>query len=215
MKTTVVAAAALLATVSAQSLCAVDCFQSVVTEHPPLSCREASMYLCFCKGKDLQNYFAECAYSKCGDNAQDAVNFGVSLCKDMGVPIDPPTRPVNPATSQAPAVTTPSTTSNAPVDTAVKSSPENDVTTILNAASTATSAAASAVASTVVPPVQGHSSQASSIIATVTQQPFQTTNQTGAQPTSSGVVTAAGVNLKLGTAMLGAMCVGAAAVQLL
>lgn len=59
----------------------VDCFQSVVTEHPPLSCKEASMYLCFCKGKDLQNYFAECAYSKCGDNAQDAVNFGVSLCK--------------------------------------------------------------------------------------------------------------------------------------
>ncbi|KAG8421391.1 hypothetical protein J3459_007544 [Metarhizium acridum] len=160
------------------------------------------MYLCFCKGKDLQNYFAECAYSKCGNNAQDAVNFGVGLCKD-------------PDCQPAPAVTTPSTTSNAPVDTAVKSSTENDVMTASAAFSATTSAIISAIASTVVPPVQGHSSQASSTIATVTQQPSYTTDQTGAQPTSSGVVTAAGVNLKLGTAMLGALCVGAAAVQLL
>ena len=55
-----------------------------MTEHPPLECKEANMYLCFCKGQDLQNYFAECAYSKCESEAEGAINFGVSLCKGMG-----------------------------------------------------------------------------------------------------------------------------------
>ncbi|POR34790.1 Uncharacterized protein TPAR_05001 [Tolypocladium paradoxum] len=81
MRTIYVAAASLLSVATAQSLCAVNCFQSVVTEHPPLSCKEDNMYLCFCKGKDLQNYFTECAYSKCGSGANEAVAFGVGLCK--------------------------------------------------------------------------------------------------------------------------------------
>lgn len=68
------------------------------------------MYLCFCKGQDLQNYFAECAYSKCESEAEGAINFGVSFAKvwvhtrpiclghsnfavDMGIVIAPPKRP--------------------------------------------------------------------------------------------------------------------------
>ena len=41
------------------------------------------MYLCFCKSQELQNYFAECAYSKCASEAEQTVNFGVNLCKGM------------------------------------------------------------------------------------------------------------------------------------
>lgn len=63
----------------------VNCFQTVVTEHPPLSCKEANMYLCFCKGKDLQNYFAQCAAAKCGSNYDETINFGVGLCKGLSI----------------------------------------------------------------------------------------------------------------------------------
>ncbi|OAQ72662.1 extracellular membrane protein, CFEM domain-containing protein [Pochonia chlamydosporia 170] len=199
MKTAFVAAAGLLATASAQSLCAVNCFQTVVTEHPPLSCKEANMYLCFCKGKDLQNYFAQCAAAKCGSNYDETINFGVGLCKDLGVPIDPPARPATSTSSQAPIVTTPSTTSKAPVDTSVQSSTENGVKT----------------SSTAAPPAQSTTSKGASTIATITQQPSHATNQTGTQPTSSGVVTAAAMNLQLAPAMLAAVGVGAMAVQLL
>lgn len=80
------AAAGLLALASlatAQSFCAITCFQNVVTEHPPLDCTEDNMYLCFCKSQSLQNYFIDCAYDDCASEAQAAVDFGVNLCSGM------------------------------------------------------------------------------------------------------------------------------------
>lgn len=72
--------ASLAAVAQAQSLCAVNCFQSVITEHPPLDCTEGNMYLCFCKSTSLQGYFVDCAYEECTTDAEDTVAFGVNLC---------------------------------------------------------------------------------------------------------------------------------------
>ncbi|VUC23798.1 unnamed protein product [Clonostachys rosea] len=91
MKSFTAAAALTLATLAsqaqAQTGCAVSCFQQVITDHPPLSCTEANMYLCFCKDTSLQNYFIDCAKSSCGNNYQTAIEFGYSLCNDLGAPI--------------------------------------------------------------------------------------------------------------------------------
>lgn len=38
------------------------------------------MYLCFCKGEDLQGYFIDCIYDDCASEADDAIAFGVDLC---------------------------------------------------------------------------------------------------------------------------------------
>lgn len=70
----------LLSVAHAQSLCAVNCFQSVIAEHPPLTCTEDSMYLCFCKSTSLQGYFIDCAYNECSSEAEAAVAFGVNIC---------------------------------------------------------------------------------------------------------------------------------------
>jgi hypothetical protein len=83
MKSFQLAAAGMLSLFSiaqAQSLCAVNCFQSVIAEHPPLSCTEESMYLCFCKSTSLQGYFIDCAYNECASEAEAAVAFGVNIC---------------------------------------------------------------------------------------------------------------------------------------
>ncbi|KAM5359158.1 hypothetical protein ACJZ2D_014697 [Fusarium nematophilum] len=77
----------------AQSVCAINCFQGVITDHPPLDCKEENMYLCFCKAQDLQNYFLECVWDTCGDKADDAISFGVNLCAEYGIDIDVPDRP--------------------------------------------------------------------------------------------------------------------------
>ncbi|KAF7562825.1 hypothetical protein G7046_g1324 [Stylonectria norvegica] len=93
--------------------CAIDCFQGVITDHPPLECKEADMYHCFCKdpfGPPLQEYYLECARSDCGSStdAQNAIQFGVDLCSELGfpitIPIDQPTSPAT--TSKAPMETT-------------------------------------------------------------------------------------------------------------
>lgn len=73
--------------------CAISCFQKVVTEHPPLDCKEKDMYHCFCKMPSLQNYFYQCATGGgCPDAAsgQEAIGFGVNLCSELGLPITPP-----------------------------------------------------------------------------------------------------------------------------
>lgn len=41
------------------------------------------MYLCFCTIQPLQNYFLECVYEDCADEAEAAVGFGVNLCSGM------------------------------------------------------------------------------------------------------------------------------------
>lgn len=73
--------------------CAITCFQKVITEHPPLDCTEPDMYHCFCKRTDLQNYFYECSTGGgCPDAAsgQEAIQFGVDLCSELGLPINVP-----------------------------------------------------------------------------------------------------------------------------
>ncbi|KAL2673665.1 hypothetical protein Neosp_012108 [[Neocosmospora] mangrovei] len=86
----------------AQSVCAINCFQSVITEHPPLDCTEENMYLCFCKRSNLQNWFAECIWDECDSQADAAISFGVDLCADYGITITPPTKPEEePSTTQA------------------------------------------------------------------------------------------------------------------
>lgn len=64
------------------SIYQVYCFQDVISEHPPLDCTEANMYLCFCKDQELQDYFLDCVWGDgCADEEeQEAVNFGVKLC---------------------------------------------------------------------------------------------------------------------------------------
>ena len=64
----------------AQSVCAINCFQGVITDHPPLDCTEENMYLCFCKRSNLQNWFAECIWDECGSQSEAAIAFGVNLC---------------------------------------------------------------------------------------------------------------------------------------
>ncbi|KAK1764180.1 hypothetical protein QBC33DRAFT_596104 [Phialemonium atrogriseum] len=93
--------------------CAITCFQDVITDHPPLSCTEANMYLCFCKAEDLQGYFLDCVYSECGADADEAVDFGVDLCQELGVPITVPPRPT-PSAPSTDAPSTPSATNNPP-----------------------------------------------------------------------------------------------------
>lgn len=86
----------------AQSVCAINCFQSVITEHPPLDCTEENMYLCFCKRSNLQNWFAECIWDECDNQADAAISFGVDLCADYGITITPPTKPEEqPSTTQS------------------------------------------------------------------------------------------------------------------
>jgi hypothetical protein len=104
MKSFQLAAAGMLSLFSvaqAQSLCAVNCFQSVIAEHPPLSCTEESMYLCFCKSTSLQGYFIDCAYDECASEAEAAVAFGVNICSELGAPITVPARPTTTTTAAA------------------------------------------------------------------------------------------------------------------
>ncbi|KAF4977308.1 hypothetical protein FZEAL_6131 [Fusarium zealandicum] len=94
-----IAAAGLVGFVSmaqAQSMCAINCFQNFITDHPPLDCTEANMYLCFCNSSSLQGFFASCIWDGCDDMADDAIAFGVNLCAEeieYGVKITPPKRP--------------------------------------------------------------------------------------------------------------------------
>ncbi|WAO95934.1 CFEM domain-containing protein [Fusarium falciforme] len=86
----------------AQSVCAINCFQGVITDHPPLDCTEENMYLCFCKRSNLQNWFAECIWDECGSQSEAAIAFGVNLCADYGITITPPTKPEEqPTTTKA------------------------------------------------------------------------------------------------------------------
>lgn len=80
----------------------IECFQSVITEHPPLDCTQPNMYLCFCTIPSLQNYFIDCAYDSCAADSEAAINFGVNLCSELGAPITVPPRPSTTTTSSEP-----------------------------------------------------------------------------------------------------------------
>lgn len=74
----------------------INCFQDVVTEHPPTDCTEPDMYHCFCKMPDLQRYFVDCAYSDCPSTSEgaEAIGFGVDLC-DGKLPLHSSHPPAN------------------------------------------------------------------------------------------------------------------------
>ncbi|KAM5356644.1 hypothetical protein ACJ41O_003290 [Fusarium nematophilum] len=91
MKTSTFAQLALaMASVATAAIpkCSIECFQGVITDHPPMDCKEANMYLCFCKMPSLQWYYVECAKSDCGTNSEEAISFGTNLCDELGFPID-------------------------------------------------------------------------------------------------------------------------------
>ncbi|CAI6096298.1 unnamed protein product [Clonostachys chloroleuca] len=139
MKSFAAAAALALATlasqVQAQTGCAVSCFQKVITEHPPLSCTEANMYLCFCKDTSLQNYFIDCAKSSCGNNYQTAIEFGYSLCNDLGAPI-------NTAQPTSSAAAQPTTSAAAQPSSSAAAQPSSSAAAQSSSAAAASSSAA-------------------------------------------------------------------------
>ncbi|CAM1502661.1 Fc.00g074370.m01.CDS01 [Cosmosporella sp. VM-42] len=133
MKTSTILAGGVLSLASlaaAIPACAIECFQAVITDHPPLECQEADMYHCFCKdpfGPDLQRYYLECARSDCGSptDANDAIQFGVDLCSELGFPITIPIdEPTSPTTTSKPAETTsvPAKTTSEPAETTTEPS---------------------------------------------------------------------------------------------
>ncbi|KAF4471106.1 hypothetical protein FALBO_1973 [Fusarium albosuccineum] len=68
--------------------CAIDCFQSLITQLPPADCNEATTYKCFCRMPSMQSSFFGCAKPKCGDNYDEATSFAADLCDEVGIPIE-------------------------------------------------------------------------------------------------------------------------------
>ncbi|KAM0429735.1 hypothetical protein ACHAPT_006341 [Fusarium lateritium] len=85
---------------TAMPKCSIDCFQDVIYAHPPMACKEATMYMCFCKMPSLQWYFVECCNKKCEDS-EGAISFGTNLCEELGHPIETDKLTKPPITSEA------------------------------------------------------------------------------------------------------------------
>lgn len=210
------AAAGLLSLASvavAVPYCAITCFQDVITEHPPLDCTEANMYLCFCKMPSLQNYFLECVYSDCGSTAdsEEAVQFGVDTCAGLGVTITVPSGPPTSPTSSAPVV---EPTTTAPVEPTTTAPPAEETTSAPVEQST------SAAAPETSEPAAAEST-ASSTLSTSTSvesgvaSPTGSTTTGSATPSSTLVVVNKGNAMNAASGLLGAAGVAAAVFQLL
>ncbi|KAI8655247.1 CFEM domain-containing protein [Fusarium keratoplasticum] len=156
MKTSSFAQLLSLASVATAAMpkCAIDCFQDVIYAHPPMGCKESTMYLCFCKMPSLQWYFVECGKEKCEDS-EGAISFGLNLCDELGYPIEtdkltkPPITSEGTITDARPTVTgeddsKPTTNDAAETTTAEESAAETTEAASTTVASTgATTAAAS------------------------------------------------------------------------
>ncbi|KAM6515751.1 hypothetical protein FALCPG4_013964 [Fusarium falciforme] len=156
MKTSSFAQLLSLASVATAAMpkCAIDCFQDVIYAHPPMGCKESTMYLCFCKMPSLQWYFVECGKEKCEDS-EGAISFGLNLCDELGYPIEtdkltkPPITSEGTITDARPTVTgeddsKPTTNDAAETTTAEESTAETTEAASTTVASTgATTAAAS------------------------------------------------------------------------
>ncbi|RSL73851.1 hypothetical protein CEP54_000230 [Fusarium duplospermum] len=156
MKTSTFAQLLSLASVATAAMpkCAIDCFQDVIYAHPPMACKESTMYLCFCKMPSLQWYFVECGKEKCEDS-EGAISFGLNLCDELGYPIEtdkltkPPITSEGTITDARPTVTgdddtKPTTNSAAETTAEEESAAETTEAASTTAASTgATTAAAS------------------------------------------------------------------------
>ncbi|RSL45634.1 hypothetical protein CEP53_010678 [Fusarium sp. AF-6] len=152
MKTSTFAQLLSLASVATAAMpkCAIDCFQDVIYAHPPMACKESTMYLCFCKTPSLQWYFVECGKEKCEDS-EGAISFGLNLCDELGYPIEtdkltkPPITSEGTITDARPTVTG-DDDSKPTTDTAAETTAEESAAETTEAAST--SAAASTGATT-------------------------------------------------------------------
>ncbi|OBS28207.1 hypothetical protein FPOA_02148 [Fusarium poae] len=73
---------------AAETTCAIDCFQGLITNGPPADCKEATNYLCFCTMPTLQENFSKCADTSCGDDKSAAITWANDLCAKLGKPVD-------------------------------------------------------------------------------------------------------------------------------
>ncbi|GKU08216.1 hypothetical protein FLAG1_10987 [Fusarium langsethiae] len=89
-KPTAAQLALLMASVAtaAETTCAIDCFQGLITNGPPADCKEATNYLCFCTMPALQENFSKCADTTCGGDTSAAMTWANDLCAKLGKPVD-------------------------------------------------------------------------------------------------------------------------------
>ncbi|KAF5631732.1 hypothetical protein F52700_6654 [Fusarium sp. NRRL 52700] len=90
--------------IAADSTCAIDCFQGLITNGPPAGCKEATNYLCFCTMPTLQDNFVQCADKTCADEKAGAMAWANELCEKLGKPIDLGGSGGNPKTDETTAV---------------------------------------------------------------------------------------------------------------
>ncbi|RBR25329.1 uncharacterized protein FIESC28_01938 [Fusarium coffeatum] len=113
-KPTAAQLALLMASVAraAESTCAIDCFQGLITNGPPEGCREATNYMCFCTMPTLQENFSKCADTSCSKEKDAAMGWANDLCAKLGKPIDLGSGGDAPKTDATTAVDAPATTAS-------------------------------------------------------------------------------------------------------
>ncbi|KAH7198444.1 uncharacterized protein B0J16DRAFT_330369 [Fusarium flagelliforme] len=111
-KPTAAQLALLMASVAraAESTCAIDCFQGLITNGPPEGCKEATNYMCFCTMPTLQENFSKCADTSCSKEKDAAMGWANDLCAKLGKPIDLGSGGDAPKTDATTAVDAPATT---------------------------------------------------------------------------------------------------------
>ncbi|KAF5983172.1 hypothetical protein FBULB1_3961 [Fusarium bulbicola] len=97
---------------AADSTCAIDCFQGLITNGPPAGCKEATNYLCFCTMPTLQDNFVQCADKTCADGKDGAMTWANELCSKLGKPIDLGGSEGSPKTNETTAVDALTTSAN-------------------------------------------------------------------------------------------------------
>ncbi|RGP72593.1 hypothetical protein FLONG3_6601 [Fusarium longipes] len=113
-KPTAAQLALLMASVAtaAETTCAIDCFQGLITNGPPADCKEATNYLCFCTMPTLQENFSKCADTTCGKDTGAAMTWANDLCAKLGKPVDLGPGEGAPKTDATTAVEAPVTTAD-------------------------------------------------------------------------------------------------------
>ncbi|EMT66143.1 hypothetical protein NOF04DRAFT_21685 [Fusarium oxysporum II5] len=100
---------------AADSTCAIDCFQGLITNGPPAGCKEATNYLCFCTMPTLQGNFVQCADKTCADGKDGAMAWANELCGKLGKPIDLGGSGGSPKTDETTVVNVPTTSAGGEV----------------------------------------------------------------------------------------------------
>ncbi|KAL6920965.1 hypothetical protein ACHAPO_009470 [Fusarium lateritium] len=124
---------------AAETTCAIDCFQGLITNGPPADCKEATNYLCFCTMPTLQENFSKCTDTSCGEDKSAAITWANDLCAKLGKPVDLGPGEDAPKTDPTTAVGA-TTDVDAPASTAEKTKQTTQAeTTIPDAAQTTAS----------------------------------------------------------------------------